>query len=165
MDNLKTIDFSKTHFEIVGDYSNIASCTIDEKINVLYQHYIQDEKYFIPTKIDIDVYYNNILEYTKEKYYARLGRMNWQDEIYFVLHQIHDKEGFNITSDECREFINKRTPYRKILATDDKSLLRIKSNNTLIVSCMRTDTTGKVAEEILRRMMRNHVRLDALRFY
>lgn len=49
---------------------------IDNKFEVFYNHHIFSKEYNIPTKIGINVFYNKIWEYIKEKYEYRLTLMS-----------------------------------------------------------------------------------------
>lgn len=131
-------DFSKYKVSITN--SKYAKIVIDDKINVLYIHYIQDKKYDTPTKMSnildnnsLDIRYNKIIEYTNDKYEKRYKRLLANDDeplfIYDLLTQ--DFNRINIERILNIETNNKII----ILQNTDKIKKRfdIKKNNIEII--------------------------------
>lgn len=153
--NLQKIDFNKIKINLINDPAKnknnnvVGLVNVDNKINILYPHYIQNSKYDKPTKIDTDVYYNKIGEYILEKYTSRLNRMNLDEKVCLILHHKIDREGFDVTYEDCIDFIHKKLPYPKILVTHDYSLLLEQNKDTNIVICNKNEETGKIAKRIL----------------
>lgn len=154
-DNLQKIDFNKINVNLINDPAKdksnnvVGLVNIDNKINILYPHYIQNSKYDKPTKVDTDVYYNKMNEYILEKYTTRLNRMNLNENICLILHHKVDREGFDITREDCIDFIHRKLPYPKILVTHDYTLLLEKNTDTNIILCNKNEETGKIAKRII----------------
>lgn len=153
MNNLNNINFNNICVKSVIDpknYNTVSQIIVDGKIMLLYPHYIQNKKYNIPTKIDIDIFYKNANKYALEKYIARTNRMNLNDEIYFILHQKNNREGYNISDNDCKNFIKTTSKYHKILVTPNTSLLNIENDkNTNIILCNEDADTKSIASKII----------------
>lgn len=85
VDNLENIDFTK--YELLPTTENTFHLRIDNKIDVWYNHYIQDDNCKTPiTGINdehntwLDVKYYKIKEYLLEKYNNRLARFSPKNE-------------------------------------------------------------------------------------
>lgn len=144
------------------NYNNIAVgndkpniIIIDGKIRPFYRHYIQDRKYDKPTQMNgnnsLDVHYYKITEYCVEKYKARLARFieNNSTPVFILNHKDTLKElGYAITTGDCMDFINLKTPYRKVLLTKDTKLLSMKSNGTLILK-KNSENTYELAKQVV----------------
>lgn len=154
-DNLQKIDFNKINVNLINDPAKdknnnlVGLVNVDNKINILYPHYIQNSKYDKPTKIDTDVYYNKMNEYILEKYTTRLNRMNLNENICLILHHTVDRKGFDVTREDCVDFIHRKLPYPKVLATHDYTLLSEKNTDTSIILCNKNEETGKIAKRII----------------
>ncbi|WP_296864374.1 hypothetical protein [uncultured Methanobrevibacter sp.] len=153
--NLNDIDFNKIDINLINDPAKdknknmVGLIRIDNKINVLYPHYIQNSKYSHPTKNNTDVYYNNITSYILEKYMSRLNRMNLNEDIYLILHHKIDRPGFDVTLNECKNFLRIKSKYTKILVTHERSLLSEQNNNTNIIIAKQDAETGAIAKKII----------------
>lgn len=154
-DNLQKIDFNKINVNLINDPAKdkkdnvVGLVNIDNKINILYPHYIQNSKYNKPTKIDTDIYYDKMNEYILEKYTTRLNRMNLNENICLILHHKVDRKGFDITRENCVDFIHKKISYHKILVTTDTSLLLETNTDTDIIISKPHESTGSIAKKII----------------
>lgn len=156
--NLQNIDFNKIDISLINDpaegkqHNKVGLVKIDNKLNILYPHYIQSSDYENPTKIDTDVYYNKMNEYILEKYTNRLNRMKLDKKVCLILHHKADREGFDITYNDCKYFIHRKLPFPKILVTHDYSLLLEPNKDTSIIICNENEETGKIAKKIISSM-------------
>lgn len=139
--NFNIIDISKL---------NDSHLIVDNKIDFYYQHYKYDEKYNIPTKKDIDIYYNKIYSYIFDKYFERLKRMDKQDSITYILHQQQLSDKYQISNEDCLDFIQMQTNQQKILVTYDKTLLAYNKYRTNIIFADENKTTGEIANMIIK---------------
>ena len=151
INNIHDINFNKVDAKLIKnpEGSNCCLLKIDDRINVAYVHYIQSNTHNTPKKIEINIYYNDIIKYTLNKYKNRVDRMNLNDEIVLILHQKNDYNGYNATKQDCIDFINQKFAFRKILIVSDKTLLKYKNNDTEIIYCHENMTTGNIAKTIL----------------
>lgn len=153
--NLQNIDFNKFSINLINDpaenknKNKVGIVSIDNKIDILYPHYIQNSKYDIPTKINTDVYYNKMNEYILEKYTIRTSRMNLNENVCLILHHKIDRPGFDITYNDCKDFIHRKFLYPKILVTHDESLLLEPNSDTNIIICDKNEETGQIAKKII----------------
>ncbi len=144
MTNFYNINFNEFRFT---DENGISSIVIDNKIKVLYPHYLQDDLYDTPTKIEIgkydvrDVHYNDIRSYTIQKYKSRLNRMNIFDENVFVL---VDSDNC-LTEEDVQDFLNTDIPHRKVLVTNKD----VQSNKISIIHTTETYFQAMEIERIL----------------
>ena len=76
--NYDNIDWTHPSFGLNNikspNYMN-AYCKVNDKLSLHYTHYVYDENEHEPTKIGLDVKYDKIIDYTKEKYWKRLEKM------------------------------------------------------------------------------------------
>ena len=62
--------------DLVKEFNSVQYCVcIDKKVELLFLHYIEDDKYNTPQKIKSEVYYNNIPELITKHYNNRILRM------------------------------------------------------------------------------------------
>ena len=62
--------------DLVKQFNSVQYCVcIDKKVELLFLHYIEDDKYNTPQKIKSEVYYNNIPELITKHYNNRILRM------------------------------------------------------------------------------------------
>lgn len=87
--NYDTINFRNIKCELIENNSNICKnkslvpkLTIDNTIDIHYFHYIYNDKYQTPTKIEGYTMCNDIIEYTIDCYIRRLEKM--KDDPIFV---------------------------------------------------------------------------------
>ena len=155
VNNLHNIDFNNIKVDVIHDprkedaKNQVGLIQIDNNVNILYPHYIQNEKYKVPTKIDINVYSDKINEYVIDKYTKRLSRMNLNDKIYIILCQNTDRKNFDVYKEDCKDFIHKKIPYHKILVTTDTSLLLETNADTDIIISKPHESTGSIAKKII----------------
>lgn len=126
-----SIDYKKIKIEKVG---NDYKCTIDDKISIYYVHYKYDERCTVPTrKTEIDVYYNKIEDYIKEKYFKRLERM--ADKPVFIVtdREFPTKSCFNFNDDDLLKYVDKEDC---IVVTCNKN---IKGENVIYVQNKKLD--------------------------
>lgn len=110
--NLKNVKFSLETFRY-KDKLNVL-CRLDNKVNVHFTHYFLDEAYNEPTTISSNVYYKEILSYTKKKWFERLSRMkNNEPTFLFCTNKI------NRSDDEVLNIVNK--------------LIKIKTNHKIYI--------------------------------
>ena len=129
--NYDNINFLKTNFTL--EYNKELDktspvCIIDDKIDLHFIHYIQDETKSEPTikktANDSDVYYYDVLNYCKEKYYNRAHRMyniNIEPLFIITLNYIYDR----ITQNDCEERIKRYLE----LSKDKKIMVVINDDN------------------------------------
>lgn len=143
-------EYDLINFENVVFNENTA--IIDNKINVVYVHYKKGDC-DTPTKIDNHVYFKNIEQYVREKYFSRLKRMIKKNEPPIFI--ISDKKQ---ECSECPEYLNKydfndfslldkiQTKYKCLLITGKK----IKSNKIKVLTVKNGNaSTGSLAGEII----------------
>lgn len=96
LENFNKINFKNVEIKKIGkNLEDGFFITIDNLINVFYQHYKFDKNCNTPTLKDdvtnmlghwsIDIHYNKIWEYILEKYESRLNRMNFNDTFILAL--------------------------------------------------------------------------------
>ena len=80
--NYDTLDFKNIKCELIHNESGICKqgsyipkVTIDNQVEVGYFHYIQNDKYTTPTKIDGYTMCNDIIKYTVDSYMRRIEKM------------------------------------------------------------------------------------------
>lgn len=100
-----------------SDSNSVAKAVFDSEITVYYIHYHQSERYKTPTKIDIDIYSNDIVTYTKNAIIRRLDRMYETKEEPIFLFETRDRKFYNAiyTESDINDFIGLDTDYKKIL--------------------------------------------------
>lgn len=153
-------DFKKllTNWENINfDNINISKLNnshilIDNQIDFFYQHYKYDKNYETPTKNGIDIFYKKIYQYIFEKYFERLQRMDKNDKKTYILHQQITQNEYQITDDECLDFINTKTTHQKILATPYKKFLKYSKDNLKIFIVDEKETTGNIANLIIKNL-------------
>ncbi len=125
------IDLSKTKWYIsnkeYGDIENVPTVIVDNSIKVFFHHHHQMEEYKTPTKLhkdvdDIDLGYCDIAQYLEEKWQNRLKRMEGEPVFCY-----NDKP-FS-TDVDIMEFINIKTPYKKILITCNKEYKKYENSS------------------------------------
>jgi hypothetical protein len=148
----KTIDF--TNVKIQDGKTNILN--IDNKIYPFYRHYVQDNKYKIPTQMkgnaSLDIHYYKIKEYCIQKYKTRLQRfLKIKYLPIFVLnHKSTLSEfGYGITDNDCLDFLELDIPYEKILVTTNKNFINKKYKNTQIIY-KNSENTCDIAKKIIK---------------
>lgn len=125
-----------------------------KKIDFYFQHYKYNEKYDTPTKIDIDIYYNQIYSYIFNKYFERLNRLNKSDKITYILHQQALGNIYQITDGNCLDFINTKTKHQKVLVTSNKTFLEYNTYGICVIFDDKNRTTGEVANQIIERILK-----------
>lgn len=94
---------------------------IDGRVNVYYVHYRYDENSTVPTVRDeIDVYYNKIEDYIKEKYETRLKRMTGKPVFIVSDREFYEKKWCTFTRDDLLNYVGKEDC---IVATCDRSIV------------------------------------------
>ena len=120
----ETIDFRNITCELILNESGICKqqsyipvITIDNQIDVHYFHYIQYDKYKIPTKVSGYTMYDDIIGYTKEHYMKRLQEMTEQP--LFIWDVTACKWYNRINSDPVSLFKTIQTNYKIIIYSTD----------------------------------------------
>jgi len=81
--HLDNVIFSLENYKMQDKLSVIA--TLDDFINLHFIHYIKDETKEVPFRQGINIYYNNILDYAKNKWYDRINRTSESPLFYIHL--------------------------------------------------------------------------------
>lgn len=109
--NYTTIDFNNIIISLEPNNhlkANSVLITIDNLVNIHCVHYIYDENYDTPGikegSQDKDVFFINIKDYAKDKYYNRLTRMNKSN---FELIYSFNYQYLKLTNDEYINNFNK----------------------------------------------------------
>ena len=72
--------------DLVKEFNSVQYCVcIDKKVELLFLHYIEDDKYNTPQKIKSEVYYNNIPELITKHYNNRILRMKDKNPHSFLM--------------------------------------------------------------------------------
>ena len=130
--NYDEIDFNKKTFSLEKyrkrpDTSVL--CKVENKLNLHYIHFIQDDNYKVPTKRmksadDVSILTNDAIGYCKEKYETRLSRMTEKPIFLYSFNYSY------ITDEEyVREMdllISNAKKYSIILLLHDKEFIRKK---------------------------------------
>lgn len=86
--NIKKSQYYKEYYntlDLVKLFNGIQYCLcIDNSIEILFLHYIEDEKYNEPQKIKSEVFYNNIPELIEKHYKNRVLRMQNKQPIFIL---------------------------------------------------------------------------------
>lgn len=116
-----------THYDEI-DYSKIKmekdktdfKITVDDKFMFYYVHYKYSKTAKTPTlKSGIDVYYEKIEEYIKEKYFARLKRMKGKPLFIVTDREFVVRKDCNFKKDDLVKYLNKEDC---IVVTCDKTI-------------------------------------------
>lgn len=122
--NYKTIDFSKHKTELYT-YSgkSISMTTFDSAVRTYFIHYHQDDSCNGTERRGVDIYSNNILSYTEEKIQKRTERLlNTQEQPVFIFEtRSRLYWGIGYTKQDLDDFVNFKTPYKKVLITEYES--------------------------------------------
>ena len=119
--NLKNIEMSYSQNNFGRE--KCTKLSLDDTINVYFSHHIYNENEKTPKRCgDVNIEYDNILEYVKNKWLNRVGRT--QLEPVFVYDDIKE-----YTDIAVENFISVTTPYKKLLITTNKSLIKYESDN------------------------------------
>ena len=115
--NFANINFENIRVEEnYGDYMVV----IDDKVRVYYVHYKYSKNATKPiVKDDIDIFYNKIGEYIKEKYFTRLSRMKGRPIFIVTDRMFVGKPDCNFKRDELIKYVGKNDC---IVMTDDKTI-------------------------------------------
>lgn len=115
---------------------------IDNLVEVHYIHYIQNSKHKIPTKQNngVDIYFNDILSYTNDKYISRLSRMNINENIFILV----DDEKVNLSDNDIIDFLHLKLNGIKFLVTNKDKYSNI--SNVLITN---ETNTNYIAKELI----------------
>ena len=134
MCNYDSINFN--NFDITIDENNKCVIKYDDKITVLYPHYIFDERYNHILKNDINLLGKDIVNYIKDIMTRRISRFNIiknTEKHVFILDD-SDNFGIKYSETDIQRFIDFKTNYRKILITSCKKYKNIiRINGTVIV--------------------------------
>lgn len=127
--NFNNVQFSLEEFKYKDKFNVI--CNLDNKINIHYTHYFLDKSYDMPTQIDSNVYYKDIITYSKNKYFSRLKRMTGNPIFVFSFNKIDKKYDSN---DILKKIINIDTQYNIniLLNKDNFNNIIYKENINLI---------------------------------
>lgn len=120
--NYHNINFKKFETSVYRtSKDSIAKTIFDDKINVYYIHYHQNNSYEKPTKVNIDIYSNDIVSYTNNKIKNRVERLLNKNEEPIFIYETRDRPKFNAIYDNetINDFINLKTQYTKMLITSD----------------------------------------------
>ncbi len=146
IDKINFTNFSiKLKKEIIRD--KYACVLIDNLVEVHYIHYIQNSKHKILTKQNngVDIYFNDILSYTNDKYISRLNRMNINENIFILV----DDEKVNLSDNDILDFLNLNLNGIKFLITN-KDKYKDYNENTNILITSETNT-NYIAKELINR--------------
>lgn len=151
IENFYNIDLSKPKFELLNRRNrNYVNAIIGNKINFNFIHYICDETKSVPTKIDADILYKDILNYAKQKYFKRLSKMPHKTVFVFnCSHYPNEQHFINSSGDKLLKKLNDMCKYKNIniiVILDSKHTLKFEPNFYLI----KVDNLyGKSAAELL----------------
>ena len=100
---------------------------VDNIIKLKFIHYIED-KNVVFKKISHNVKSNKIKEYIIQKYKERLKRMFKEKPIFIYIDNLHKS-----TENSAWEFIKEKTKFKRILITNNHSLIKYRNENLMII--------------------------------
>lgn len=158
LENFKIIDFNNFYVDLAKHCKTgwdterfVGHVKIENRLDLLYSHYVQNKKHKVPTKNGLDIMYDNTINYTKEKYISRLNRMNINDKnLFAVLHQKVDTPNYDISIENCIDFIQRPLEFTKVAVVYDEELLNINNTNTHIIYIKDKHTTKDIAKKIIK---------------
>ena len=112
--NFKNIKVEKLNKEVNNSYAVI----IDNSITIKYIHYRYDKTKTEPEIKGVDVFYNKIEEYIKEKYLTRLKLM--KEKPVFIVGSIIKQQLY--TEEQIRNICKINSPYKIIIANNNIDL-------------------------------------------
>lgn len=116
--NYHNIDFNKNQaliFNYPGD--PIAVSVFEFGIKAYFIHYHQKNDVRGVEKRSVDVFSNNILDYTKEKLKKRVSRMDGEDPLFIFETRPRKRFGADYNEKDVEDFININSPYTRIVIT------------------------------------------------
>jgi hypothetical protein len=119
--NYDSIDFSKFDVSLFRQAENnvVAQAIFDSQAKVYYIHYHQDVHYHVPTVKAIDVFYDDIIAYTRDAIERRLERMQGERPIFLFETRSRNRYYSVYTESDVLDFINIKTPYEKVLLVNN----------------------------------------------
>ena len=165
LENFKIIDFNNFYVDLAKHCKTgwdterfVGHVKIENRLDLLYSHYVQNKKHKVPTKNGLDIMYDNAISYTKEKYISRLNRMNINDKnLFAVLHQKVDTPNYDISIENCIDFIQRPLEFTKVAVVYDEELLNINNTNTHIIYIKDKHTTKDIAKKIIKNIIANSI--------
>ena len=132
---------------------NENTVTINGKIRVFFKHYKSGTQK-TPTKIDVDVFTNNLTDYVKQKYITRVNRMKHQTPIFIIIvkDEIRPTDNFDEYSFTDVSMLKQIRSKYKILVVTNQNLNRLNlEKNIKIVNIKTTrQPTADIANYILK---------------
>ena len=129
---------------------------VDDSFDIMYPHYIKDEKYKVPTQMTgqqgLDIRYCDIENYVIEKYKTRIARIT-SDNMLYVLIQTPDIDTYEKLTEIQKKLINKGV--KSIIVTNVKNLKNFETkDNKILVSNQKLNemSTIAIAKEILKKI-------------
>lgn len=107
-----TIKFDNANFTITENKT--IKCEVDNTFTQNYNHYFYDDKCNTPLVKNNCIFYKDILDYCKNKYYTRLARMK-EPPIFLI--QWLRQDGF--TKEALNEFLTLEHKYKIVIFTDE----------------------------------------------
>lgn len=155
LNNYDNINFNNISFSFEHRFDNkelSVLCNIDNKINYHFSHYCYSENDNIPKKYKYRVFYKNIIEFTKEKYFTRFSRMKEEPIFLFSFNLI------NINDLNYSEYLN------KLLDIKDKRLIIVIHKSIFIDKEYDTNIQIiKVEDDILSTIYANIISKEILK--
>lgn len=103
---------------------------IDDKVNITYIHYLQDENYQQPTRVGADVYCPNAAEFIDAMYRRRLKRMDiLQEDPIFVLEWEH----LDYNEENFMKLLKTDLKYKVVVITNNEKFKDTKKDNLLVI--------------------------------
>ena len=127
--------------------------TIDKKIRVFFKHYKSGTQK-TPTKIGIDVFTNNVVEYVKKKYSDRVKRMKHQTPVFIIIvkDEIRPGDSFDEYSFTDISLLKQIKSKYKILVVTRQNLNNMKLDKNIKVVNVKTTRapTVEIASQLLK---------------
>lgn len=116
------INFNNPKFELVQkNNKTYVNAIIGDNINFNFIHYLYDESYDEPIKVNADILYKDILIYAKNKYFERLSRMlNNKIFIFNTAHFLSDEHFIKSNGNIYLNELNKLGKTNNIIVLLDK---------------------------------------------
>ena len=104
--NFYNIELSLNKKNVKNNYPYV-KCLLDNKVNIHFIHYLYNENSYKLDKKEVDVFYKNIIDWTKNKWIERYNRMGNERPSFFI----STLYGFQLSN----EFITDINKIKKLL--------------------------------------------------